>query len=353
MRKKQAENIISSLEKIIDYITGENIVKTKIVKTVECDKNERVKIIAEVSEEYSSNDIFLLEAKIKICLQEMENIVPSDISILISKHGNNDEHAHPKMVPPDLAGMFTPVKGVKSIIAVASGKGGVGKSATSYALALTLSKMGKRVGIVDADIYGPSIPAISKTSGIKMDVIDGNFIPVKADGISISSLGYLVNDKIATIWRGPMASKAIWQLIRQTEWGDIDVLIVDMPPGTGDIHLSILQKFPIDGIVMVSTPSEVAIIDTFKALYMFKKMGIPVIGMIENMAYLKNGVEIINLMGDSNIINERCKEEDIQLLGKVPFITMFTENISDHLKNNPELQAIYKDLITASLGITR
>jgi len=173
---------------------------------------------------------------------------------------------------------------IRNVIAVASGKGGVGKSTTAVNLALALQLEGARVGILDADIYGPSVPAMLGLSG-RPDSPDGKSIePMRAHGIEAMSIGVLVDQDTPMIWRGPMATSALTQLFNETLWGDLDYLIVDLPPGTGDIQLTLSQKIPVAGAVIVTTPQDIATLDAKKALKMFEKVGVPVLGLIENMA---------------------------------------------------------------------
>ncbi len=174
--------------------------------------------------------------------------------------------------------------GVKNIIAVASGKGGVGKSTTAANLALALAAEGARVGVLDADVYGPSQPLMLGASG-RPETLDGqNMEPHVAHGLQVNSIGFLVDDDQAMIWRGPMATQALEQLLRQTRWQDLDYLIVDMPPGTGDIQLTLSQRVPVTGAVIVTTPQDIALIDAKKGLKMFEKVGVPILGIVENMA---------------------------------------------------------------------
>lgn len=175
---------------------------------------------------------------------------------------------------------------VKHIIAVASGKGGVGKSTTSVNLALALAKQDAKVGIVDADIYGPSLPMmLGVAEGTRPEIVDQKyFIPVEAQGIKSMSMGYLATDQTPMVWRGPMASGALLQILTQTLWGELDYLVVDMPPGTGDIQLTLAQKAQLSGAVIVTTPQDIALLDARKAIEMFYKVNIPVLGIVENMA---------------------------------------------------------------------
>ncbi len=174
--------------------------------------------------------------------------------------------------------------GVKNVIAVASGKGGVGKSTTAVNLALALSAEGARVGLLDADIYGPSLPMMLGISG-KPDTLDGKTMePLENHGVQVMSIGFLVEPDQAMVWRGPMATQALDQLLRQTNWKDLDYLIVDMPPGTGDIQLTLSQRVPLTGAVIVTTPQDIALLDARKGIRMFEKVGVPILGLVENMA---------------------------------------------------------------------
>ncbi len=177
------------------------------------------------------------------------------------------------------------VPGVGAIVAVASGKGGVGKSTTAVNLALGLLANGLRVGLLDADIYGPSVPKLLKISG-RPQQIDGRYIkPMENYGLKAMSMGFLVDEETAMIWRGPMVQSALLQMLREVAWGDLDVLIVDMPPGTGDVQLTMAQQVPLAGAVIVSTPQDLALADARKGIAMFRKVEIPLLGIIENMSY--------------------------------------------------------------------
>ncbi|QWK93533.1 iron-sulfur cluster carrier protein ApbC [Plesiomonas shigelloides] len=177
------------------------------------------------------------------------------------------------------------VKGVKNIIAVSSGKGGVGKSSTSVNLALALAAEGAKVGLLDADIYGPSIPLMLGSEDQRPTSPDGqHMVPVSAHGIVANSIGYLVDQDSATIWRGPMASRALGQLLNETWWPDLDYLVIDMPPGTGDIQLTLSQQTPVTAALVVTTPQDVALLDAAKGIAMFEKVHVPVLGLVENMS---------------------------------------------------------------------
>ena len=186
----------------------------------------------------------------------------------------------PHAVQPNL----TPNPRVRNVIAVGSGKGGVGKSTTSVNLALALQAQGARVGILDADVYGPSIPAMLGLSGKPESPDNKSIEPMRAFGVEAMSIGFLVDADMPMIWRGPMATSALTQLFNDTRWGDLDYLLVDLPPGTGDIQLTLAQKIPVAGAVIVTTPQDIATLDAKKALKMFQKVEVPVLGIIENMA---------------------------------------------------------------------
>lgn len=175
--------------------------------------------------------------------------------------------------------------GVKNIIAVASGKGGVGKSTTAVNLALALRAEGATVGILDADIHGPSQPQMLGTADKRPGTVDNRYmIPIEAHGIKSNSMGYLVTERTPMVWRGPMVSGAFQQLIKQTQWGELDYLIIDMPPGTGDVQLTLSQSIPVSGAIIVTTPQDIALLDAKKGIEMFRKVKVPVLGVVENMA---------------------------------------------------------------------
>ena len=211
------------------------------------------------------------------------------------------------------------IPGVKNIIAVASGKGGVGKSATAVNLALALASEGASVGILDADIYGPSQPQMLGITG-RPESLDGkNLEPMMAHGIQAMSIGLLIDADSPMVWRGPMVTQALQQLLNETRWHDVDYLIIDMPPGTGDIQLTLAQKVPVTGAVIVTTPQDIALLDARKGLKMFEKVGIPIIGIVENMS-----THICSSCGHEEHIfgegggDKMCKDYNTELLGSLP-----------------------------------
>jgi ATP-binding protein involved in chromosome partitioning len=179
------------------------------------------------------------------------------------------------------------IPGVAAVIAVASGKGGVGKSTTALNLALGLRDLGLRVGLLDADIYGPSVPRLTGIHDKPQLDADRKMIPIERFGLAIMSIGFLVEEETAMIWRGPMVMSAITQMLRDVAWGKLDVLVVDMPPGTGDAQLTLAQNVPLKGAVIISTPQDLSLIDARRGLAMFKKVNVPVLGIVENMSYFQ------------------------------------------------------------------
>ena len=237
---------------------------------------------------------------------------------------------------------------VKNIIAVASGKGGVGKSTTAVNLALALAAEGASVGLLDADIYGPSQPMMMGIEGRPESVDGKNMEPMENYGIQVMSIGFLVAQDEAMIWRGPMATQALEQLLRQTNWRDLDYLIVDMPPGTGDIQLTLSQRVPMTGAVIVTTPQDIALLDAKKGIKMFEKVGVPILGIVENMA-----VHICSQCGHSEHIfgadggKKMAAEYKMDYLGALPLdmqIRLQADNGRPTVVSDPDgdVAALYK-----------
>jgi ATP-binding protein involved in chromosome partitioning len=214
-----------------------------------------------------------------------------------------------------------PIPGVKRVIAVSSGKGGVGKSTVASNLALALTKLGRRVGLLDADIYGPSIPRMFGTLNQKPEIDDAHRMkPLERYRLKLMSIGFLVEDDIAVVWRGPMLFKAMDQFLREVAWGDLDELLVDLPPGTGDVQLSLAQKVPVAGAVAVTTPQDVALADVKKAIDMWGRVNVPVLGVIENMAWFTppGSNERLQLFPKGSL-EQWLRERGLPKLGEVPF----------------------------------
>jgi len=264
------QTILEALKSVIDPNTGRDFVSTKAVKNLT------------VSDADVAFDVVLgYPAKSQIAgfrkdlIAAVKSVSPAanvsvDVTTQITAHA---VQRGVQLLPK-----------VKNIVAVASGKGGVGKSTTAVNLALALAAEGARVGLLDADIYGPSIPMMMGIEG-RPDSSDGQTMdPLENYGVQVMSIGLLVPQDEAMIWRGPMATQALEQLLRQTNWNDLDYLIVDMPPGTGDIQLTLSQKVPLTGAVIVTTPQDIALLDARKGIRMFEKVGVPILGIVENMA---------------------------------------------------------------------
>ena len=266
------EAVQAALKDLIDPNTQKDFVTSKEVKSVNVEGDT---VSLEIELGYPANSQ----------LNSIRNLVVGAVKA-VPGVANVNANVTYKIVAHAVQGTLKPLKGVKNIIAVASGKGGVGKSTTAANLALALAREGARVGILDADIYGPS-------QGIMFGIPEGTrpkvrdqkfFIPLEAHGVQVMSMAFLTDDNTPVVWRGPMVSGALLQLVTQTAWDDLDYLVVDMPPGTGDIQLTLAQKVPVAGAVIVTTPQDLALLDARKGVEMFRKVNIPVLGVVENMA---------------------------------------------------------------------
>lgn len=248
--------------------------------------------------------------------------------------------ATPRPAPPPQASAPQPphrapardkpgVPGVKSIVAVASGKGGVGKSTTAVNLALGLAANGLKVGILDADIYGPSMPRLLGISGRPQQKEGRLLVPMENYGLKVMSMGFLVEEETPMIWRGPMVISALTQMLREVDWGELDALVVDMPPGTGDAQLTMAQQVPLAGAVIVSTPQDLALIDARKGLNMFRKVSVPVLGIVENMSYFiaPDTGKRYDIFGHGGARRE-AERLGVPFLGEVP-LTMEVRETSD------------------------
>ena len=262
--------LLDALKTVIDPNTGTDFVSTRQLKNLRITGAD---VAFEIELGYpAKSQIDALRAALLAAVQGVAGVGTVHIDIAT------------KVVPHAVQRGVQLLPNVKNIVAVASGKGGVGKSTTAVNLALALAAEGAAVGILDADIYGPSQPMMMGLAG-RPDSADGKTMePMRNHGVEVMSIGFLVEPDQAMIWRGPMATQALEQLLRQTNWGELDYLIVDMPPGTGDIQLTLSQRVPLTGAVIVTTPQDIALLDARKAIKMFEKVGVPILGIVENMA---------------------------------------------------------------------
>lgn len=261
------------LEAILFPPMNKGLMSSNIITGLHVGDGGRVGFIMDVSPDQMQMAMDLKEDAIKT-LETIEGV--TDVQCVIT--------SEKQTLPPKTPRMKTPVEGVKNIILVGSGKGGVGKSTTAVNIAAALHTQGLNIGIVDADVYGPSLHRLMGINERPRSDDGKTMEPLLHQGLQLMSIGFLVAQNLPTIWRGPMIHKALMQMIRQVNWKDVDVLVVDMPPGTGDVPLSLSSEVVIDGAVVVSTPQDLALIDVRKAISMFETMQIPILGMIENMS---------------------------------------------------------------------
>jgi len=262
--------IESALKLCIDPNTGKDFVSAKSIKNIQIDDN---KVSLDVVLGYPA----------ETQLQSIKTLVQEALSG-VEGIANLTVNVGSRIVSHKVQQGVNLLPNVKNVIAVASGKGGVGKSTTSVNLALALAAEGATVGLLDADIYGPSQPTMLGLSG-RPDSKDGKSIePMEAHGIQCMSIGFLVDQDTPMVWRGPMVTGALEQLLRDTQWRDLDYLVIDLPPGTGDIQLTLAQKIPVTGAIIVTTPQDIALLDAKKGLKMFEKVNIPILGIVENMS---------------------------------------------------------------------
>jgi ATP-binding protein involved in chromosome partitioning len=262
--------VLEALKSVVDPNTGVDFVSTRQVKNLRIDGGD---VAFDVELGYpAKSQIPALRASLIAATRKVEGVANTSVNL------------HTKVIAHAVQRGVQLLPKVKNIVAVASGKGGVGKSTTAVNLALALAAEGAQVGILDADIYGPSQPMMMGLEG-RPESEDGKTIePMQNYGVQVMSIGFLVEPDQAMIWRGPMVTQALDQLLRQTNWGDLDYLIVDMPPGTGDIALTLTQRVPLTGVVIVTTPQDIALLDAKKGLTMFEKVSVPILGIVENMS---------------------------------------------------------------------
>ncbi len=299
------ENVTEALRSVVDPNTGKDLVAGKSVRNVKVD-GASVNFDVELG--------YPARSQIDPIRQQVVAAVRSLAGV-----ANVSANVYQKIVAHAVQRGVKLLPGVKNIIAVASGKGGVGKSTTAVNLALALASEGASVGILDADIYGPSQPMMLGIKG-RPESRDGKTLePMEGHGIQASSIGFMIDMDTPMVWRGPMVTQALEQLLRETNWRDLDYLIVDMPPGTGDIHLTLSQKIPVTGAVIVTTPQDIALLDARKGLKMFEKVGIPILGIVENMAVhvCSNCGHAEHIFGEGGGAR-MAADYDVEYLGALP-----------------------------------
>ena len=299
------KQVLEALSELIDPVTGRNFVESKSVKNV---KVEGDRVSLDVVLGYPARGVL---EKVRAQVVERVSKLPGVAQVsanVVSKVVSHSVQRGVKLVP-----------GIKNIIAVASGKGGVGKSTTAVNLALALAAEGATVGMLDADIYGPSQPIMLGITGRPASRDGKTMEPMEGHGIQAMSVGFLIESDTPMVWRGPMVTQALEQLLTETKWRELDYLVVDLPPGTGDIQLTLAQKVPVTGAVIVTTPQDIALIDARKGLKMFEKVGIPILGVVENMA-----IHICTNCGHAEHIfgtgggEKMCRDYDVEFLGSLP-----------------------------------
>ncbi|HEX6334388.1 MAG TPA: Mrp/NBP35 family ATP-binding protein [Flavisolibacter sp.] len=312
------EELLKALETVKEPDLGRDLVSLNMVRDIEISGNKIAFTVV-----LTTPACPLKETIKNDCIAAVKKVDPgADVEVRFTSSTTT--------IRPDKS---TVLPGVKNIIVVVSGKGGVGKSTVSANLALALAKNGAAVGLMDADIYGPSVPIMFGVRGERPMMADvggkGMIIPLERYGIKLLSIGLLVDEKNAVVWRGPMASSAIRQFITDVDWGELDYLVIDMPPGTGDIHLTLMQTAPVTGAVVVTTPQDVALADARKGIAMFgqAQMNVPIIGLVENMSYFTpaelpgNRYYIFGKEGGKRL----AEEYEIPFLGQIPLVQSIRE----------------------------
>jgi len=311
-------DILKALSNVQEPDLGKDLVTLNMVKDIVIDGNDVSFTIVLTTPACPMKDMMS-----NASINAIKILVNKDANVKVNFTSNTSSNRKDNNVLP----------GVKNVIAVISGKGGVGKSTVAANLALALAQGGGKVGLMDADIYGPSVPIMFGVRGERPMMKDiygrGMIVPLEKFGIKLMSIGLLVDEKNAVVWRGPMASSAIKQFVTEVDWGELDYLVIDMPPGTGDIHLTIMQTVPVTGVVIVTTPQPVALADAKKGIAMFSQaqINVPIIGLIENMAYFtpaelpENKYYIFGKEGGQKL----AEEYELNFLGQIPLIQSIRE----------------------------
>ena len=329
------ETILSALSKIKDPVSGNDLVGANLIKSLNI-KSEEITFLIEIDP--AKEDKYRETQQLaQTAIEQLKDGL--NVKIFLTAHRDKKEPPQTEKVPnlkigrhPEAQTKKIKPVGVNKIIAIGSGKGGVGKSTLTANIAVALSKRNLKVGLLDADIYGPSQPKIMGVSGKpQIGGSDGKkILPLHGYGITLMSMGFLVDADEAVVWRGPMLMGALQQFMGQVEWGELDILLIDLPPGTGDVQLTLAQRCELDGAIIVSTPQDVALIDAKKAMQMFYKLNIPIIGMVENMSthICGNCGYEEHLFGKGGVQTEANKAR-LDFLGEVP-LDIKVREASDH-----------------------
>ncbi|UWQ80360.1 Mrp/NBP35 family ATP-binding protein [Leisingera sp. S132] len=308
------EAVLEVLKSIKDPVLGGDIVASGVTRALNLD-GTTVRFVMEIAPEHAPQ-YQAVKTEAENRLQEMDGI--DQVSIVLTGHSAK---APPDLKPKAPAQPQGPqsIPGVERILAVASGKGGVGKSTVSANLACALAARGRRVGLLDADVYGPSQPRMLGVSGRPSSPDGKTILPLRNHGVTMMSIGLMTNEDQAVVWRGPMLMGALQQMMMQVQWGALDVLIVDLPPGTGDVQMTLAQKARVDGAIVVSTPQDIALLDARKGIDMFKQLNVPIAGMIENMSthVCSNCGHEEHVFGHGGVAAEAAKL-GVPLLAEVP-----------------------------------
>ncbi len=353
------QTVLNCLDQVIDPKSGKSAVALGLIAGLVI-KDGNVGFALEINPK-EANEMELLRKKCEDAVFALPGV--KSVSAVLTAEQAAAAPSRPQTPPQQQPAQKPEVPGVAAIVAVASGKGGVGKSTCAVNLALGLAALGLKVGMLDADVYGPSLPRMLGLKGKPQSKDGKKLIPMEKWGLKVMSMGFLVEEDTPMIWRGPMIMSALQQMVFDVDWGALDVLIVDMPPGTGDAQLTLAQKVPLAGAVIVSTPQDIALIDARKGLNMFRKVDVPVFGIIENMSYFlcPSCGERSDIFGHGGA-HETAKELGVDFLGEVPLhmdirktsdagtpITA-TEPDSAHAKIYRDLAAKVQEKIEQSLA---
>ena len=330
------EQIESAIKEYIDPYLEKDLVTAGAVKDTAIDGDKvKVKVVLGYP---AYGYVDKLTEQLKSRIEKVDGVASAEIDVSweIASHS--------------VQGGMNPLEGIKNVIAVASGKGGVGKSTTAVNLALALQQEGARVGVLDADIYGPSVPRMLGIEG-KPESTDGKSLePMGGHGLQAMSIGFMIDEETPMIWRGPMVTQALEQLLRDTRWKSLDYLVIDLPPGTGDVQLTLAQKVPVSGAIIVTTPQDIALLDARKGLKMFEKVEVPVLGVVENMS-----IHICSECGHAEHIfgsgggEKMCDQYNVDFLGSLPLDIHIRENADGGHPSvaddpNSKTSEIYRDI---------